>query len=190
MRKIETKESREKKDKRNKLIIGIILIGLMVVSTAGYASFGGGGGDDSESKVVYNGYEFFELGNGYWGTVYGEGELITAYNPEETEEIIVPYVTLNQYYGNILYFDSESKEIKDEISRVLFPYVTRIQDGCLYEDDCQGDWPIKNCTSNMIIVRNSPETYIQKEDNCIMINYVNESLKVADAFIFRAFEIT
>ena len=52
MKRIETKEIVEKKSNRNKLIIGLIMIGILVLSTAGYAFYNYD--KSSSSKVKYN----------------------------------------------------------------------------------------------------------------------------------------
>ena len=47
-----TKKEIEKKDTRNKTIIGLIMVAILVLSTAGYAFFSGS--EDTIKKVKYN----------------------------------------------------------------------------------------------------------------------------------------
>jgi len=188
MRKIETKSEKEKKDTQKKLIIGIVLIGLMILSTAGYAF--SPKEKNNENHIVYNGYEFNLASNGLWYTNIGDTELITTYNPKDVEDIYVPALSINQYYNAIVYFDSTNREIEGEIARNLNAYVSRVQYACLDENDCKSDVPIKNCTENIIIIRESENDAIYQNDNCVKIRYTtNSSLKLADAFLFQVFGI-
>ena len=57
MRAIENKAEKEKKQKRNQIVIGGILIALMVLSTAGYATFNNSKTSETTS-FKYNGLKF------------------------------------------------------------------------------------------------------------------------------------
>ena len=85
MRKISTKHDKDRKNKRNQIILGGILIFVMFFSVLGY-SFGGGNTDNNIKKVNYNGFEFVEQSD-FWFLNYGDFKFVFKYNPEQIEEI-------------------------------------------------------------------------------------------------------
>ena len=56
IRKIKTREEIKGKTKKNQIIVGIILIGLMVLSTVGYSFLSNE--ESSQESEKYNQYEF------------------------------------------------------------------------------------------------------------------------------------
>ncbi|MGD2072175.1 MAG: hypothetical protein PVG65_01630 [Candidatus Thorarchaeota archaeon] len=193
IKKIISREIKERKDRRNRTIVGLLLVGLLVVSIAGY--FSGKGGDDrARSKIIYNSVEFTLEDNNYWSSVIGEIEFLTAYNPKETEDIQgMITLRLESYQDKPLYFSHDSNtEGINEINMNLGRFASRTpQKACLYE--CEEDLPVKNCTENIIIVREVEElqeSLIRQEENCIyVLSTEGEILKVSDAFIFKLLEL-
>ena len=61
MRHIKTAEAQAREAKTKKIIVGVVLISLMVVSTAGYSLMQGDDSNDN-SKVEENGLEFYNRG--------------------------------------------------------------------------------------------------------------------------------
>ena len=55
LRKIKRRDEVRAKKRKNQIIAGVVLIGLLVVSTAGYAFFGNRGED--ETKIEYNDFK-------------------------------------------------------------------------------------------------------------------------------------
>jgi len=186
-KKIEAKEDREKKDRRNKTIIGIILAVLMLMSTAGYAFFSmektdtGGGGE-----VKYNGVSFVSQ-EGFWRAEIQGSTFYFHYLPNETQSKSLGNIkkTLSDYSGKPLYLAGDS-EAWPEIAINLNSFVLRVQDACLRGENCTNDLPVKNCSDNMIVVRNqeSGVKAILEEDNCVFI-LSNDSLRDVDAFLYR-----
>ena len=64
MRKILTKEEVEKKQRKNKLIVGLVLISTMLLSTIGYAILSNEGANTIQGKIKYKGIEFIKNSNG------------------------------------------------------------------------------------------------------------------------------
>ena len=161
MRKIETKEVIEKRSERTKLIVGVALVIIMVLSTAGYALLNISNGNEeqspeSEDKVNYRGLEFNLLGDNLWHFKIDNYEFQTAYNPLETEEINIPFnVSYEEYYGKPLYFvvSDESKIISSEIGKNIGYFPLRMNFACLEEKNCDEDLPLKNCADNLIIIK-------------------------------------
>ena len=185
-----TKEEIEKKELKNKRMIGIIIVVLMVLSTAGYAFFSGGTGN--LKKIKYNNVDFLLLEDGKWHfTILGK-EFSTYHNPNEVKNIkILGNFSIEDYYNFPLYTHFENdKEIQDEILYNLYGIYSRANNFCFSDESC--DWVEKNCQEdNLLIIKKSQNSLITKNDKCIYL-YFNETegLKVADAFIFKLLKIT
>jgi len=187
MRKIVTKGEKARKDTRNKIIIGLVLVGIMVFGTVGYAFFSGS--EEKEEKIEYNDVEFILNENGLWEFSIQNFEFLTQYNPKDTENISVPvFLTINNFYGKPLFFLGEGT-VKQEIARNLQSFALRIQDGCIegYEERCSETAPIKNCSEdNIILLEESENIEISQEDNCVFISSpYEEQIKAGDAFLFK-----
>ncbi|MBU1136242.1 MAG: hypothetical protein ABIG37_01985 [Nanoarchaeota archaeon] len=188
MRKIRSNEDIRKSENMKKIIVGVVLVGLMVLSTVGYAF--NQTGRDVKKALEYNGFKFTLEEDGLWHGSLNEYESATVYNPEDTENISsYSKSSINNYQGKTVYFshDSDVRGIQ-EISRNIGGLIERIQFACL--DDCEENLPIKNCTDNVIIIRESKETLINQEENCIYIlSEADETIRACDAFIFKLFGV-
>jgi len=196
MRKIISKEEKDKKTRRNQLLIGGILILIMLF---GYGAISLNNKEDTteEDRIKYNGIDFIKDNSGYWNFAIQGQQFIIINNPENISKInFLSTLNLNYYSNKPLYFVGDIGEGSSEISRNLANrFVLRIQQACLEEKECKGNFPIKNCSSdNMIIFKeisnnetenNVTETMYQ-EENCVFIfsKYENQS-KYADKFLLK-----
>ena len=191
MRKITSKYKEGKKKKLNGMIIGIILISIMFLGIFGYALQGNDNDEEDTKKINYNGFEFIEQ-NGYWFTNIGNSQFVFRYNPEQVERVYSELNPLDNYYGEILYISSENSEAELEIYRNLFyqnQIVQRIQPAC-FEEECEGNLPTKTCEDNFIIIKESNNSEIIQDDNCVFIKGKQENLtKMTDEFLFKIIEI-
>lgn len=190
MRRILTREQRDKKNKRNQLIIGIVLITVLLFSTFGYAF----NNDDegSSEKVEYNGIDFIQDNSGYWRFSKDGKKFVTRYNPLETEDVLVSGVFgLNDYSDNPLYLVSESQEVIYEIVANLNQFILRPHEACLNEESCERDLPIKNCSvDNVVVVREGEDKGVVKEEKCVFITSdLGNQTRYADAFLFKVLGI-
>ena len=163
MRKIISKYKKDKKKRRNGIIIGLILVGVMLFSILGY-SFQGVGNNDIK-KLNYNGFEFVEQ-NGFWFTNIENIQFAFKYNTEQVEEIDSELKYLNNYYGKPLYISSENGGAELEIYRNLFyqnKLVQRMQSACL--EECDENLPVKTCEDNFIIIKKNNNSEIIQEEN-------------------------
>jgi len=184
MRSIESKKDQEKKQKKNQIIIGGILIFIMLGSTFGIIvnSFGE---NSNVEKVNYNGYEF-SYENDFWVTEIGDYEFIFKYNPTQVERIDTELHYLNDYYSSPVYISSEDYVSEVEIYRNMGDIVERFQGACLNETGCEEDWPIKDCSNNFIIIKITNESQIYQQENCVFIEGSEENLtKLTDEFLFK-----
>ncbi|MGD9275796.1 MAG: hypothetical protein PVJ67_01340 [Candidatus Pacearchaeota archaeon] len=184
-------EKKKNNDRRNQIILGVILVIVMFISVAGYAFSGGSKTESSSEKVTYNGFEFINQ-NGYWFLELGNYNFYFSYNPGEVERISGEINLLNSYSGKPLYIYSEDGFASSEIYRNLF-YNTRIvqrtQSACL-EEDCDENSPIKTCEDNFIIIKKAEEVKITQEDNCVFIEGPEGNLtQIADEFLFKIMNI-
>lgn len=187
MRKIISKEESVKKSRRNQLIVGGVLILVMIASVLGYA-FGKEQTTDTE-RITYKGFEFTKTGN-LWNVNTGTYQLSFFYNPQETEKINSILNPLSLYSGKPLYISSESNEAETEIYRNLFyqnQVVQRVQNACFEGEKCKDEsFPIKNCTDNVIIIKESNTTKITQQNNCVFIEGNKGNLtKLSDSFLFK-----
>ncbi len=186
MRSIESKKDIERRRKRNQIIVGLIMIFIMLGSTfAIIIDSLSNEGSKGNNKIEYNGYEFIE-NNGFWITKIGNYNFAFSYNPEQTSEIGGEFQTLDKYYGVPLYFSTESESAMNEIYRNLNGIVERTQAACIEEKECPEDWPIKDCSNNFIIIKESNESKIIQQDKCVFIYGESENLtQITDGFLFK-----
>lgn len=185
MRQIETEETKYKRQKRSRVIISVVLGLLMIFSTAAYAFFSQDNIEEfSDNQVEYNGI-LFQQNNYGWQAEISGNSFIFRNLPNETSSINLSK-KIQDYYNKPLYFIKQGAG-EQEISYNLQNFVERIQLACLKGENCTGDWAEKNCSSNIIIFKNSPELKIEEQDNCVFI--YGEELKQADAFLYKIFGI-
>ena len=56
--------------------------------------------------------------------------------------------------------------------------------------ECKEDFPVKDCENNFVIIRESNDTKIVQEKNCVFIQGEKENLtQITDEFLFNVFEI-
>ncbi len=190
MRKILSKEEKQKKQQRNQFIVGGILIAVMLFSTAGYAFYGGLNDDagNSGKKMQYNGYEFINNGN-LWILNLGESQFGFINNPNEINSLNIETIgllkELYNYQDKVLYIDSNDNEASSEIYINLVNNVQRIQQACLNETLCKDkNFPIKDCSNNLIIIKESNNSKIEQNKNCVFISgKKSEIIKITDSFL-------
>lgn len=187
MRRIASRHEEGRKRRRNQITIGVILIFVMVIGTLGFAlqGFGSGntdtGDDSSVNNIEYNGFEFVNQ-NGLWVL----GNFIFKNVPQQVEDIGFVSSTINDYQGKPLYIDSESEEAELEIFINLGNIALRTQRACIEERDCEENLPIKTCTDNFIIIRESNMSNILQQDNCVFIEGASGDLtQLTDQFLFK-----
>ncbi len=189
MRKINSKESNDKKKRRNQLIVGGILILVLVLSTIGY-SLNSGETNPTES-VNYNGVKFVQDTNsGLWDAQIGNSQFSFTYSPIETEKINSSLNPLSNYQDKPLYIYSEDSDATAEIYRNFFDQnqiVQRIQAACIEGETCDPSLPTKNCTDNLIIIEESNSSdSIQQQGNCVFIEGPSENLtELSDSFLLK-----
>jgi hypothetical protein len=186
IRKLVSKEVENKKKKHNQLIAGIVMVAVMFFSVLGYSLIGNVNNNGTSEKINYNGLEFTKE-NGLWSTTIGSYKFSFKYNPNEINKTNSELNLLNSYSGQPLYFSSNGAE--SEIVRNLFyqnQIVQRVQYACVEGETCIADYPIKNCSDNFIIIRESDNTKVEQQQNCVFIQGEKEDLiKLTDSVLFK-----
>ena len=187
-----TKSEKEKKDRRNKIIVGIVLVAVMMVSTLGYSLISGEKTGTSGGKTTYNGITFLNTGSG-WQTSLGEKTLSFSYSPLEITQIKAPYVSINSFLNMPVYLDSDNPSANYEMARSLGLYVLTLQEACLNASDCRSaDLPLKSCRDVVISIRsaNVTSTSMSVNGNCTFISGGEDILKDVDAFVYKTLGVT
>src|SRR3989338_3115268 len=188
MRKILSKSEQEKKRKINSIIIGVILMIVMFGSVFGIVVGSLGQNSSGKTKIEYNEYKFFNE-NGLWKVSIGEINFIFKYFPTETTDTTNILKNVNNYYNKPLYVYSEEAESEIEVYANLQQIAARIQPACFSNETCEGDFPIKTCSDNFIIIENGTEEITQVE-NCVYIKgEKQELLKLTDSFLYKILDI-
>jgi hypothetical protein len=182
MRRIKSKKDIERIRRRNNIILGLVMIFLLVASSAGYSIMSAE--NDSEDVVNEHGFNFVR-DQGLWKMVVGEEVFAFQYLPSEVEDVDVNLsVQLAQYSGQPVYF-VKPNEGMTEILNNLGRYVMRYQEACINETgfECKGNLPLKDCSSNLIIFEAGNETRVYSRDNCVFIS--GDTIRGTDAYLHK-----
>lgn len=188
MRKLTNPKEKEKKQKRNQIILGVFLVLTMMLSL--FAIVIDSFQNKSQGIVKYNGFKF-EASNGYWVTSEGQYQFAFRSNPLETKNFSIYFEDIsfnlvNDYSNKPLYIYSQDTYSSQEIYQNLKPFVSRYQPACFEEKNCPEDIPVKDCTNNFIIYKISNTTSIAQQENCVFIEGKQEDLVyLTDEFLFR-----
>ncbi len=188
MRKLTNPKDKDKKQRRNQLILGMFLVLTMMLST--FAIVIDSLQNKNQNSVKYNGYKF-EASNGYWATTAGQYQFFFKLNPLETKNFSSSFdnTTLKlvqNYIGKPLYLYSQDSYASQELAQNLKPFVERYQPACFEATNCPQDIPIKDCTNNFIIYKISNSTSVRQQDNCVFIEGKQEDLVyLTDEFLFK-----
>ena len=188
IKRIVSKSEQEKKRKRHSMIIGIILIIVMFGSVFGIVLNSFGGDSSGKNKIEYNGYKFLNE-NGLWRVSVGETNFIFRYFPTQTNNITTNLKNVNNYYNRPLYVFSEDLESEAEVYRNLQQIASRMQSACFNNETCKGDFPIKTCADNFIIIKNGTEEITQIENCVYIIGEKQELSKLTDSFLYDILDI-
>ena len=186
MKRIETQEETEKKQRRNKIIVGFVMIFLMVFSTAGFALYGGNSGSNSDEngqtaqEADYNGQ--------YWVYNVAGQEYYFTNSKESVQNQNIPVdisAMQNNFIGSSVFIDSKNDIVTNELSINLGKIAGRIQKACYGK--CNEDLPEKDCTENLIVYKLSEEKKVYQQENCI---FIDGDLNTVDAFLYKLLGIS
>lgn len=192
MRKIKSMADIQRIQRRNNIILGLVMILLLVVSTAGYSIMSAD--SDGNDVVNENGFDFIR-DQALWKVVIGDEVFAFQNLPSEVSDVEVNLdIQLGTYSGQPLYFVNPG-EGTNEILSNIGRYILRYQESCLQQDgervavggedetSCDGDFPVKDCSSNLIVFETGNETRVYSEENCVFIS--GDTLRGSDAFLYK-----
>jgi len=90
--------------------------------------------------------------------------------------------SIADYAGKVIYLDSDSSLVANEIKSTLGLYSSRIQPACF--GSCEKNLPELNCSDNLIVWNSSKIDNIYQEDECV---FIEGDIKTLDAFIYHTF---
>lgn len=188
MRKLVSKEETAKKQRRNQIIVGIILGVVLVLSVMGFALQGAIGNTSSSSgqgTLNYNGFQFTTQNN-----LWILGNFVFQNSPGNVSNLSSAIVgTLNsaQTYQNVpAYIYSENDGAKVEAYANIGNIAERVQDACPSDVNCTENVPVKNCTSNFIIIKPGNTSMIKQDGGCVYIEGQSQDLvKLTDEFLYK-----
>ena len=202
MKKIETKSEREKKQRRNQIIVGIILVAIMLLSTAGYSIMDRSARQQQGQgeKKQYNNFEFVSSG-GLWQLQNQNFGLVVRYLPQDVENISYSARLSQDFFsGREVYFSALNDETKiaaNEIAKNL--PALRVQLACLEEQENMAECselPLKTCKDTLIVINgqgNETEfasSRVYQDENCIYIDSTAKNLiRAADRLLFGVYGV-
>ena len=190
LKRLENVHERERKRRRNQMIMGTILVAVMIVSTAGYAIIDRA----KEQAVSYKGNKFLRTERGWQ---LHNSALVTRFLPGEVDFIPCNCASsASELADKQIYIDAYSTDEKiaaDELLRNI--QFLRVQQACLVGEEnktgCE-ELPLKSCDEDNIIIVRSTEniTEVREEGRCIFIEAAPENLTMAaDRFIFFLYKL-
>ena len=185
MRKIETAEEKERKERKRQIVLSSILIFILIASIAGYATFSNTG-DDETDKRSYNGLDF-TYNNGFWETTIGSKSLAFYNLPYDLNDINISInKSITDYANSPVYLVGA---YPSTIAYNLNGIVLRMQNACLENETCEGtDLPIKDCSDNLIIFLEGDDSQIYQQENCIFLE--GDLQKTSDRLIYKLLGIS
>jgi len=191
LKKIQTAEERERKEKRSKTLMAILVTVILGASTAAYALMD----TQSSEKKSYNGLTFTMTESGWQAK---KMDFFTRYLPSDVENITIPSMNLNDFSGNIylVAIGSEEMSAATELLRTL--QIEKVILSCTASDESTAfcsDLPIKSCDdassgNNVIIFESTNETSVSYNNYCLTVKGESENLvKASDRIIFSLYDI-
>lgn len=189
IKRLSSKKEEERKHKRNQWILGIILTVVMFGSVFGIVVNSFDNSEIDQNIIEYNGYKFIPEG-AYFTTQIGTSKFYFSFGPaviDALEKEVSISKTLSAYPGKTIYLHSENSPSSTELYQNLVNYVSRIQPACKANETCLDEnYPLKDCTSDFILIKESDENKIYEDQNCVYIEGKKEDLlKLTDEFIMQ-----
>ncbi len=190
LKRIESREEIEKRNARKQMAAGIILVAIMVISTAGYAIVD----RTKEQAILYKGNKFLRAGSGWQ---LSNSFITTRFLPSEVDEIQCNCISSAQEFADrqiyLVAFTDSERIAADEVLRNL--QFLRVQRACLQEEQnntgCE-ELPLKSCDDDTLLIIKTVKntTMVYEEGKCILIEAPSENLTMAaDRLVFSLYKI-
>ncbi len=180
MRPIQTASFLEKQQRKRKRLGGMIIIGLLLLSTLGFAISGTGITKQKKPEgLQYDGqyWTYFVSGTPKYRFAYGLEDL----NFENLSLI----KKLFDFENKNLFIDSNNSASIQEIALNLGNHVSKISEACY--GSCSKDIPELSCDIDGILIVIEPEgNSVTERENCI---FIKGDLKKVDAFLYNLLKL-
>lgn len=164
MRQITSHKEIEKKRSKTQMFLAIFILGILGLSTAGYAVFYSSGSNTLSQK--YKGISFRQTDNGWQGEGF---EFYTSFLPQDVESIPFSGVPRLEDFSTRVYFVTASSDIPAREWANSVP-MQSFQLACLPEEanltGCE-ELPLKDCSS----ASSDSAVIIFKESNVTSASY-------------------
>lgn len=207
MRPLETKAQKEARETRNKTLIGLFIVIIMVLSAVGYVMWGRESPEEQNSGAkTYNNHTFAQIEQGWLTETSVSGEtiqIVTSYFPDELENTTLdsrPF--LSDFMGKKIYVIANSideRHAATDFAYSLQNIVEKMQLACSPEEEnetfcLENNLPIRSCgnadDSTAVIFIDENATASGFSDGCLTISGKGSDLtKAADKAIFAIFKI-
>jgi len=184
MKKIVSQYEREKKVKKNKIIVGAVMTALIVLSSIGYALMSREDYKTKKDKVEYNGFSFVKSSD-FWRATIDEKDFYFGYLPSDLNDTIIDgEYSLSDYYEEAVYFVNPSPA-SSQIVSLIRSVAQRVQEACVDDLACADNTlPVKNCSDNIFIYKeNDEKNIIYKRENCVFIE--GDFFKGSDKVVYK-----
>lgn len=181
IRKIQSAEEIEKRNKRRTRILTVLMLVLLLGSTAGYSFFSGTKDSSSSDSGIQ------QVGN-QWVVNSNGDQFAFSSSPDSAKSVKISSLVydISNYYQKPLYISSNSSAVTYEISTTLGKFASRVQEACY--GNCTLDLPEKNCTTDLLVVYRESEVdnRVYQEDNCV---FINGNITSVDAFLYKVMKL-
>jgi len=175
LKKIRTQEEIATAEKKKIRWISGILLFILIASTLGFALMSGEKTTNNQNQAVAS--------NGKFMASFGSNTLYFTNNMSDIENVSIDVNrTLNDFYGNRVYLDTNNSYVYSEIYSILGNYVQKITIACY--GSCEKDLPEKSCNDTIIVFRQAAENKVYENGNC---TFIEGDLKAVDAFLYKTF---
>ena len=190
IKKIQTAEEKERKEKRMRIFMTVFVIVILGASTAGYALME----TQSSEKKSYNDFKFTQTENGWQAKGMN---FFTSYLPQDVENITVPSNSGN-ISGNVYLIAIGTEERTAAIELLRATSISKLNYACSAKDensDYCSELPIKSCDdasqgNNIVIFERANETSVSYDNYCLTVKgESSELVKIADRIIFDLYGI-
>lgn len=173
MRKVSSSEQALEKKQRNAKILSVFMLFVLVLGTIGYAFVSKIGSPNTEIQNP-----------NVWQITRDDKTFYLSNSKESVESIPVTISkTIGDFTNQEVYLVSKNSAVAFEITSAISQVATFIRPACY--DSCDANLPEKDCTTNLIVWRDSLEKKVYQEDNCI---FIEGTLESADAFLYSILE--
>ncbi len=180
IRPLESTEQKLLREKKRRRWISIIMLGILVLSSVGYAFLSYQGNSSEQTTNPTRGIG----ADGRYYFLFGEQQLSLLHAPDAVSSTAVNTSrTLQDYASKTVYIVNDNPSISYELESTLGIYY-RLQPAC--HGACEKDLPEKNCSDALIIWKDSLENRVYEQEQCV---FIEGDLRAVDAFLYRIFGV-